>query len=375
MSSNSDRGRRVIGVGFTSCASLKLHNTLVRELSAAGFACAILSDCAEQVGPLDRDIATFWNIPMVRKIAPFRDLWSLAHWLRALAVIKPDIVFLSTPKASFLGLLASWFLRVRVRVYLVRGLRYESLSRLPRRVNMFVEKLSCSLATHSLSVSESVTDSMVRDGITTEATRPVVLGRGSSKGVNLEDIPPPVANPKRQLINELKIGFVGRITHDKGVRVLLSAHKILLERQIPHSITFFGEDEGDGPLLKEVTNSAPNVDWVTTASDPKEIFPNFDVLCLPSYREGFPNVVLEAAAYSIPTVGCRSTGLVDAVIDGQTGLLTAPGNAKDLAASLERLQLDSDLLAALGASARSFVEDHYREHEVLSRYIDFLKSA
>jgi glycosyltransferase involved in cell wall biosynthesis len=163
------------------------------------------------------------------------------------------------------------------------------------------------------------------------------------------------------------IGFIGRSTRDKGVPELVAAHALLLPRWPRLRLLMAGRTESGDPLPEgtaERIRRTPQILALGQVRDVAAVLHLADVVALPSHREGFPNVLLEAAAAAKPVVAARVTGSVDAVVDGGTGLLVPAGDAAALAAALDRILGDPQLAANLGAAARRRVIAQFSQQRV-----------
>jgi glycosyltransferase involved in cell wall biosynthesis len=298
---------------------------------------------------------------MKRDPSALKDLVSLFSWLRLLIRIRPDMVMLGTPKASLLGMVAATVARVPSRLYLLRGLRGETATGLTRRALFLLEKLTATCAHSVIAVSQSLATAFVAGGLAKEE-KVIVLGRGSSNGVDLDRFgsTPGGAEPRSQAA---VVGFVGRLTTDKGLAVLVEAEKLLLESEMEHRLLIVGGQDGLA-MDQEAWPAGARVTETGHVDDAAPFYEQMTLLVLPTFREGFPNVVLEANAAGIPVVTTDATGAVDSVIDHVTGIITPVADAQALAAAVLLLLRDDDLRESYGRAGRRFVEEHYDRRHV-----------
>ncbi|MEO9247704.1 glycosyltransferase family 4 protein [Citricoccus nitrophenolicus] len=314
------------------------------------------------------------DLPMERNPSPIKDALSLLRWIRILRLHRPNVLVAATPKASLLALTAARLTACPTRIYQVWGLRFETTTGWHRILFRTLERVAATMATDVICNSRSLASVAEASGVT-GGHAPRVLGDGSSHGVDLEyysrdaqfpELPETTSDFLKEHAGFTVIGFVGRITPDKGVEVLLEALQVCHDRGLPIACVVVGSAE-DGALSKRLIDSEslyPMIHFAGAAEDPRPYFAAFDVLCLPSRREGFPNVVLEAAAMGIPAIVTDSTGTVDSVQDGITGRIVTTDDTKALAQALEHAALNHQYWRDMGVAARSRAEAKFSKHRL-----------
>lgn len=341
------------------------------DLAARGFDVTVVSS----PGPLlDRLAASEGvrrvGVPISREITPARDLVSLLRLTRAFRSLRPDVVDVHTVKAGILGVVAARLAGVPVRVYHVHGLRHVTTTGIRRAVLRACERLTARLATRVLCVSRSVARDALAEGLLPPAKTAVLLG-GSIAGVDATGrfVAPRDEGERRAArvavglpADARVLGFVGRVVRDKGIVELAAAWSILREAHPDLRLVIVGPREQGDPIPEEVAAALardPRVVLAGHVRDTPRWFRAMDVVALPTYREGFPVVTLEAAAMAIPVVATEIPGCVDAVIQGVTGTLVPPRDARALAAAIGAYLDDPGRRRAHGAAARERVLREY----------------
>lgn len=355
------RAPRIV-LGVTVDLSLRLMAGFPQFLAERGWDVHVVCSPGARLEALNGvPGVTVHALTMAREPSPFSDLRSLVAWVRLLRRLRPDVISVGTPKAGLLGGIAGRLTRVPGRVYLLRGLRLETSAGLSRRIFTALERLSIRSATKTLVVSRSLASRAMELKLGAPG-RFTVLGDGSSNGIDVDAFERslPTAEERAALRAELAlstespvVGFVGRLTEDKGLLVLRAAVDRLAADGTAFQLLVVGGAEGDASVSEQIGSSS-EITTVATGfvNDPEKYYPLMDVLCLPTLREGFPNVVLEAAAASVPTVTTTATGAVDSVVDGETGAIVPVGDAEALADGLRRLIADPELRQRYGAAAK-----------------------
>jgi glycosyltransferase involved in cell wall biosynthesis len=273
------------------------------------------------------------EIAMARATNPVGDLAALRKWVELLREIRPGVILGSTPKAGMLSMVAGRMVKTPRRIFLHRGARWETETGLQRRILMSADKLTIRSATEVLAVSNSLAALLVRERVA--RSRPVVLGNGGSKGVDLSVFTP---GPPSRRNAPFTIGFVGRLSADKGVNTVLKVFDEFRRSEPETRLLIVGASDGVDPLdsktLRRI-HTDPSIEYVGHSDNVAEHMRKMDVLVFPSRREGLPNVVIEAAACGVPTVGWHVTGVSDAIADGISGRTVKYG---DWAALVEGAQ-------------------------------------
>ncbi len=368
-------------VGVTHPQTCLVLSARLRTLREAGFRVLLVSSpgdllwttaARERVEPI--------AIPMRRGIAPLADLVSLYRLWRLLGFRRPDLVEFGTPKAGFLGTLAAKLRRVPRRVYMLRGLKLETCTGLKRHALLFAERLASACASVVLCNSQSLRTQALALRIA-PARKLQLLGEGSSNGVDVERFSPGSSQVRARLGIPREaplIGFAGRLTRDKGVPDLVKAFDSILRAEPSARLLLVGwfdssEDSLDLSLRNRI-RCHPHVYSTGFVSDMAPYYRAMDVLVLPTWREGFPNVVLEAAASGIPVVTTFCTGARDSVVPSITGLLVPPGNSDAICEAVLQIVRNPQRSRIMGHAARDWVLQHYPEERVVNITADYYRS-
>ncbi len=310
-------------------------------------------------------------VPMERHISLLKDLKSLWRMWRVLRKEKPDMIHSMTPKAGLICMMAGWLTGVPVRVHTFTGLVWPTSTGLKRRVLMATDWLTCACATHIIPEGEGVKSDLLNHHITRKPLK--VLGYGNVKGIDLDYFKPAETTSKSH--QGFTFVFVGRIVRDKGINELVKAFDRLHQEHNDVRLVLVGPREDDlDPVLPETLeriDRGEGIEAVGKQSDVKSYYANADALVFPSYREGFPNVVIEAGAMGLPSIVTDINGSREIIIDGQNGVIVPPQNEEALYQAMKRFVEDSELTQSLAANARPLIASRYEQGYVRQCLYDF----
>jgi glycosyltransferase involved in cell wall biosynthesis len=312
-------------------------------------------------------------VNMPRRISPLRDLVALGQLTRRLRRLRPEIVHAHTPKGGLLGMLGAWLARVPVRIYHMRGLPMMTATGPKRALLTWAERVSCALAHHVICVSHSIREVALAEGLCDPRKISVPVG-GSGNGVDAAGRFDPAALPEgtRERVRGrlgipqpgLVIGFVGRIVREKGVTELVAAWSALRVEHPDIHLLMLGPFEPQDPLpvhVERILREDPRVHLTGLEWDTPPLYAAMDIVVLPTYREGFPNVPLEAASMELPVVATDIPGCVDAVRNGVTGMLVPPRDWRALAKAIGQYLRDPELRLRHGRAGRARVLREFRQ--------------
>lgn len=322
------------------------------------------------------------HIDIARKIAPWQDLRALFQLLRCFREIRPSTVHSLTPKAGLLAMLAGLLARVPCRFHTFTGQVWANKTGVGRFLFKEVDRLIALCASQVFADSASQCRFLEEEGVVRRGGV-TVLGQGSVAGVDLTRFRPDSA-ARAALRTETGVAdavpifiFVGRLVRDKGVFDLVEAFATLNAKYGQWELWMVGPDE-DGlqaSLRAKGERLGARIRWFGPTPTPELYMASADVFVLPSYREGFGSVVIEAAACGIPTIAYRIDGVVDAIVENHTGCFVAKGNVEELAQAMERLGSDPEMLSDLGNAARRRAFEDFSSSTISAAWLAFYGSV
>lgn len=334
------------------------------------------------------------TVPMKRHISLKHDLVSLCHLIRVFRKEKPTMVHSMTPKAGLLCMMAAWLTRVPVRVHTFTGLVFPTSMGLKRRILMATDWLTCACATHIIPEGEGVKNDLLNNGITKKALK--VLGYGNVQGIDMEKFSrrPEVQGIVTQKSLKSQKGkftflFVGRIVRDKGINELVAAFKRLYSEHPECRLVLVGRYEDNLDPISQETRAD-----IEAYEDIMAVGPQYgddllawyaasDCFVMPSYREGFPNTVLEAGAMGLPSVvtdinGSREiisstpdpspeeSGAVCHLPEGQiqmrmNGIIVRPRDADALYVAMKKMIENQEEWERMAGNARGMITSRFEQ--------------
>lgn len=363
------------GVVFlvTTAPSIRFVSPISNVLRRRGVRTSLICEMAPST---HSDFSSTHSVTMARSPDPTRDLRSVTELMKVLRRLRPRLVVYGTPKAALLGAVATRALRVPNRVYAVHGLRFETMSGLKRKMLISFERLICRLSTQVLVDSASLVEVLTSERLAKEG-KLVLLGHGSSSGVDLERFSPDRIGLASSCSSSCDafyptLGFVGRLSNDKGITDLVSVFDRIRLAFPTARLLIVGDEDPNDPVDRQTIcqiGSDTSIVHAQWTDDVMSVYRKCDLLIFPSRREGLPNVPLEAQAAGVPVVGYSATGTVNAI---PREFLADLGDVDGLAAIACRLLKERELLNSASEQVRAFVAARFDRTVVAPSRAEFI---
>lgn len=352
-------------------------------MSKQGFEVFAASADGEDVMAIENEGITHFKIPFTRTISPFQDFICLLKLIKLIRSLRPDLIHTHTPKAGLLGMLAAWICRVPVRLHTVAGLPMMESMGIKRSILMLTERITYSCATGVYPNSQGLLN-YINSHLNIKSKKLKILARGSSNGIdtNYFSRTTELNESAKELRNQYGISdsvicfcFVGRLVRDKGLVELVEAfQKFCTNKQAKLLLVGSFEKELD-PLPIAVFDFIMQNEDVIHVGFQKDVRPFImasDIFVFPSYREGFPNVVMQAACLEVPVVASDINGCNEIIKHGETGLLVPVKNKEALHEAMLTLAEDHEMRKKFGDKSREFVVANFEQQfvwaEMLKEY-------
>jgi len=316
-----------------------------------------------------------WRLKMTRVISPLHDIIALIKFIQFCRKEKPLIVHSHTPKAGIIGMLGSWFAHVPIRLHTVAGLPLLEATGLKRRLLNFVEYITYACANYVYPNSQGLYHIILREGFTYKE-KLKVIANGSSNGIDTTHFSKEkvsreeISHLRQQLSiddNDFVYIFVGRLVTDKGINELIVAFESLIVHKKAKLILVGPFESNLTPLLDETMAAIENNPHIISVGFQEDVRPYFaisDCLVFPSYREGFPNVVMQAGAMELPSIVTDINGCNEIIKNGLNGMIIPPKNADALKDAMQEIMKNQALYIHLKHNARPMITTRYEQKVV-----------
>lgn len=361
----------------TVSKSVCFYKDLINYLQGNDFEIISISSPGPELDELRKMDTKVVEISMERHISLCKDLKSLFSLIKVFRREKPYMVHSMTPKAGLLCMIAAWLTRVPRRVHTFTGLIWPTTTGFSRKILMFTDWVTCLCATHIIPEGIGVMEDL-QHYITNKPMK--VLGYGNVKGVDLVrfsrrmEVVIKADNVKKEVFTFL---FVGRIVGDKGINELLEAFVRIAHKYTDVRLFLVGDYEENldpvKPETLELIKCTPEVEAVGPkyGDDLLAYYAASDCFVFPSYREGFPNTVMEAGAMGLPCIVTDINGSREIIINGENGIIIPPKDVASLYNSMEQMLVDKEARKKMSENARPMIEHRFEQSFVQKCLFEF----
>ena len=369
------RNKNKIIRAVTVPQSLGFCREVMIKMRAMGYDMVAVTSPGPELDELrDKDGFHCVAVPMERHISIVNDLKSLMRMISVFRKEKPQVVHSMTPKAGMICIVAAWLTRVPVRIHTFTGLVWPTATGLKRKILMMTDWLTCACATHVIPEGQGVLNDLKNGGITKKPMK--VLGYGNVRGVDMERFSPArfkaTKNP-----DVFTFVFVGRIVGDKGINELVEAFVKLHDKHKNTRLVLVGKYEHELDPVSDKTRKLIDANDGIDACGPKygddllQMYVDADCFVMPSYREGFPNTVLEAGAMGLPSIVTDINGSREIIEYEKNGLIVPSKNANALYDAMERMLTDDKAHEIMKSNAREMIASRFERGFVQKCQIEF----
>lgn len=374
----SDKYNKVLRVSTVAFFVDTQLNSQIKKMVSSGLNVSVVTSDIELGKPIEG--VDYYSISIARNISLLKDMRSLIILYNLFRKNKYGIVHSTTPKAGLLCAVAGKLAGVPIRIHTFTGQPWVTLSGFKREIVKLSDKVIACNTTACYTDSHSQKEFLVSEGII-RSNKISVVGKGSLAGVDLKRFNLENYSCESRKLIKKNLGipddatvllFIGRITRDKGVFELIEAFNNITSKNAGLFLLMVGPQElaedNRGPKFFDSLNS--NIIFTGYTDEPEKYMAISDVLCLPSYREGFGTVVIEAAAMGLPAIGTNIYGLSDAIVDGETGVLVKVKSVVELTLAIEKLISDNKYLKELGFNAKKRALEFFSSDKVNNLVVD-----
>lgn len=352
----------------------------IAYLSKNGYEVTIICDTDEELINVLHPDVRYIPVPMKRGLDPLGAIKAIKRMYQIFKQNKFDIVQYSTPNAALYASIASRLAGVRIRLYHNMGYRYAASKGIKRVIFKILEKITCRLSSDIQPVSFSNLEFGIKEKLFPR-NKAKVIWNGSTGGVDLTKFD---INKKEEWKLEICskysiqsgtfiFGFVGRITRDKGINELLKAYKELSLEIKDTKLMLVGNEEDISSLDQGLYNwakASKDIIFTGTTQEVYKYFATFNVMILPSYREGFGNVVIEAQAMGVPVIVSDIPGPTDAIVKDITGMVVPKQDSTALLRIMTKMIESPNVVETMGQSAYEYVKSHFDSKELMKQILE-----
>lgn len=324
------------------------------------------------------------EVEITRSISPLKDIKAIIKIYQYIKKNNITKVVGHTPKGGMVAMIASFFAGISERIYFRHGIIYETSTGFKRILLKNIERLSGYLATKVVCVSQSVLEISIKDKLN-ETNKNLILGLGTCNGIDTEE----KFNPKEISVDTVEVlrsklnlnpkdkivGYVGRLVKDKGIDDLIIAWGIVEMKYPDAKLLLVGpieERDSISDYSKNKIKENSSIIFTDFVNDTSPYFSLMDIFILPTYREGFPTVALEASSMNLPVIITKATGCTEAILENETGLFIS-NNPKDIASKIIFYLDNGEFVVRHGVKGRLFVQENFEQTKIWTLILKILK--
>lgn len=368
---------RLIRITTVPVSLLLLLKGQMKYMQQNGFEVIMVSSPGTEAALAEeQEMCAMITLPMQRGVHLLKDVITLVRLYKLLKELKPDIVHTHTPKAGLLGMLAAMFCRVPIRLHTIAGLPWMEHKGISRFILKQMERLT-GFSAHRIYPNSQGLKQFIEEELIVPKQKLKLLGNGSSNGIDCMHFSPAIISQQQilqlQRTAKLTVGgfawlFVGRLVKDKGINELVAAFLKIAAEFPDDQLWLVGKEEPDlDPLANEtsiVLKNNPAVKCWGFQNDVRPFFAASSALVFPSYREGFPNVPMQAGAMEKPMILTDINGCNEIVEHGVSGILVKPKSTDELYCAMRLLRRDADMRSSIGKNSRKHIVQHYSQQTI-----------
>lgn len=358
----------------------------IKHFSAIGWEIIVI--CGSRTKIDKRKIPTNCKVTytlLKREPSLFLDLVALFEVINILVNEKPNVVCYAMPKGALIGAIASWIVRIPTRIYLLMAAKFETSTGIKRQILICLEKITINTSTNVLCVSDSLRKLFYKSNVLKHPNKISVINKGSASGVDFEYFNSDLISEESRafkktelgiLDSDIVIGFVGRINKDKGITDLINS---ILELKKTNNykhlkLLIVGKFDTNDFIDEKYLQLINNLDWIRHVSyieDIRLLYKCMDIFILPTHREGFPGVILEAYAMKLPIITTNATGAIDSVVQGITGLIYSVSNLSELNTCIEDLFFNKSKRVLLAENGYHWARKNFDKNIMIEKIFNF----
>ncbi|QZE12877.1 glycosyltransferase family 4 protein [Halosquirtibacter laminarini] len=323
-----------------------------------------------------KSVGEKYHIKFHRRINLLGDIISLFQLIILLVRLKPDMIHSMTPKAGLLSMVAGKFARVPIRIHTFTGLIFPTQTGFKRRILVLMDRITCMCATKIIPEGNGVKNDLLNSNITSKELR--VVGNGNVSGIDTEffsncifsdDLKNSLKCRYKISNDDIVLVFVGRLVGDKGVNELVESFVLLSKKHLNIKLLLVGPRELEDPISSSTIstiNNSPNIIEVGWQKDIRPFLAISDIFVLPSYREGFPNAVLQAGSMGLPSIVTDINGCNEIIVHNENGVIVPAKSVDALSNACDKLINDLNLRSYLASNSRRMIITRFEQTFVRS---------